>query len=81
MRSQSNAYVLGIVAMVAGVATLAFSLSRLIDSFGAAAVVCGLGATAWASGGTSLLKKYTAALLIAALIGGALVLIKLMSGR
>jgi len=81
MRSDAYAYVLGIVAMVAGVAILAFSSSRLIDYFGGAAVLGGLGATAWASGGASLLKKYTAAVLIAGLIGGALVLIKLMSGR
>jgi hypothetical protein len=34
MRSQGYAYLLGIVAILAGLAVLAFSSSRLIDIFG-----------------------------------------------
>jgi hypothetical protein len=81
MRLKAYAYLLGIVAIFAGLPALAFSSSRLIDLLGGAAVIGGLGATAWASGGMSLLKKYVLALLITALIGGALVLVKLMGGR
>src|SRR5262249_29376871 len=51
MRSKAYAYWLGIVAILAGVATMAFSSVRLIDIIGRAAVLGGLGAAAWASWG------------------------------
>jgi hypothetical protein len=79
MGSRGYAYLLGVVAIFAGLATMVFSPSRLIDIFGGIAVICGLGAAAWGGGGVSLLKKYVGALLITALVGGALVLVMLMS--
>jgi hypothetical protein len=81
MSLKGYAYLLGLVAIFAGLATMEFSSSRLIDWLGGAAVVGGLGSTAWATGGMSFLKAYTVVLLIAVLICGALELDKLMSGR
>ena len=81
MSFKGYAYLLGLVAIFAGLAIMEFSSSRLIDIFGGAAVVGGLGSTAWATGGASFLKMYIGALVITALIGGALLLDKLMSGR
>jgi hypothetical protein len=78
---RSGAHLLGVVAIFAGFATMVFSSSRLIGLFGGAAVFGGLGSTAWATRGMSLLKKFVGVLLITALIGGVLVLVKLMSGR
>ncbi|HWT47926.1 MAG TPA: hypothetical protein VN255_04860 [Mycobacterium sp.] len=80
MSFKGYAYLLGLVAIFAGLAIMEFSSSRLIDIFGGAAVVGGLGSTAWA-GGRGLFKMFIGALLITALIGGALLLDKLMSGR
>jgi hypothetical protein len=80
MTSKAYAYLLGMVAIFAGLAALAFSSSQLIDNFGGTAVLSGLGATAWATGSRSHLRTYTGALLTTALIGGSLVLAKLMSG-
>jgi hypothetical protein len=60
---------------------MAFSLSRLITIFGGAALLGGLGSTAWATGGMSFFKNFIGVLLITTLIGGALVLVRLMSGR
>jgi hypothetical protein len=45
MRSQAYTYMLGIVAMLAGVAIMVFSSSRLIDIFGGTAMICRLGST------------------------------------
>ena len=81
MRAKGYAYLLGVVAILAGLAVLAFSPSRLIDIFGGAALVGGMGATAWATGGMRFLRMFTAVLLTAALIGGSLIVVKLMSGR
>ena len=44
------AYLLGLVAMFAGFATMVFSSSRLIDIFGGAVLLGGFGSTAWARG-------------------------------
>lgn len=81
MRSKALIDLLGIVAMLAGVAVLAFSSCRLLEWLGGAALVCGLGAAAWSRGGMSLFKKYVVVLLITALIVGALVVAKLVFGR
>ena len=80
MRSKAYAYLLGMVAILAGLALLAFSPSQLIDIFGGAALLGGIGATAWASGGMSVLRMYIGALLITALIGGSLVQAQPMFG-
>ena len=79
MSSRASVYLLGFVAIFAGVATMVVSASRPIDIFGGAVVVGGLGAAAWAAGGVSFLKMYIGALLIAALIGGAFFLVMLLS--
>ena len=81
MRSQAYAFLLGVVAIFAGLATMVLSSSRLIDIFGGAAVVGGLGSTAWATGDKSFFKMFIGVLLMTPLIGGALALVKLMSGR
>ena len=81
MRAKAYAYLLGIIAILAGLAGLAFSQTRVIDMLGGAVLLTGMGATAWATEGTSLLKKYIGALLLAALIGGVIVLVKLTFGR
>jgi hypothetical protein len=65
MRSKAYADLLGIVAMLAGVATMTVSSIRWVDFLGGAAVICGLGAAAWAA---SLFKAYIGVLLITALI-------------
>jgi hypothetical protein len=78
MSLKGYAYLLGLVAIFAGLATAEFSPSRLIDILGGAAVVGGLGSAAWATGGI-LFKMFIGALLITVLIGGVLVLVKLMS--
>jgi len=62
-------YLLGIVAIFAGLATMEDSSIRSIDIFGGALVIGGLGAAAW-SCGTSVFRWYVAALLVAALVGG-----------
>jgi hypothetical protein len=80
MSFKGYAYLLGLVAIFAGLATMEFSSSRLIDIFGGAAVIGGLGATAWTSG-PGLFRAFIGVLLITVLIGGALLLDKLMSGR
>ena len=81
MRAKAFAYLLGIVAILAGLAVLAFVPSRSVDILGGAVLLIGLGITAWAAEGTPLLKKYTGVLLLAALIGGVIVLVKLTFGR
>jgi hypothetical protein len=59
MSSKAHTYLLGLVAIFAGLATMVVSSSRLIDIFGLVALIGGLGATAWASGGMSFLKNYS----------------------
>ena len=68
MRSQGYAYLLEIVAILAGLAVLAFSSSRLIDIFGERSWSVVWGAAGWASGGMSL-RMFTGVLLTTALIG------------
>jgi hypothetical protein len=68
-------YLLGIVAIFAGVATMAVSPSRSIDIFGGALVIGGLGFTAWATGGTGFFKMFLGVLLIAVLVGGVIELL------
>jgi hypothetical protein len=50
MSSKAYAYLLGLVATFAGLATVVFSASRLIATVGGAVLLGGLGATAWATG-------------------------------
>jgi hypothetical protein len=64
------AYLLGLVAIFAGVATMEDSSIRSIDIFGGALVLGGLGSTAWATGDKSFFRLFIAAVLIATLIGG-----------
>ena len=73
MRSKAYAYLLGVVAILAGLAVLAFSSSRVIDIFGGAVLVGGMGAAGWATGGMSL-RMFTGVLLATALIGGSVAL-------
>jgi hypothetical protein len=61
------------VAILAGLAALAFSSSRLIDIFGGATLAAGIGAAGWATEGMRP-RMYTAVLLTTALIGGSLAL-------
>jgi hypothetical protein len=70
MRSQAYAFLLGAVAIFAGLATMEFNSSRLIDIFGGAAVLDGLGSVAWASG-RSFFRMYIGVPLIAVLVGAA----------
>ena len=70
MRSQAYAFLLGVVAIFAGVATMAASSIRSIDIFGGALVLGGLGSTAWATGDKSLFKMFIGVLLMTTLIGG-----------
>jgi hypothetical protein len=82
MDSKAYVYLLGVVAIFAGVATMVVSSSRLIDIFGGAVVLGGLGATAWvASGGMIVFRRFIGALLVSVLIGGVIELVWLMSGR
>jgi hypothetical protein len=81
MSSKGYAYLLGLVAMFAGFATMVFSPSRLIDLFGGAVLLGGLGAAAWATGGMSRLKMFVGVLVVTALIGGAIELVWLKPGR
>jgi hypothetical protein len=81
MRAKGHAYLLGVIAIPVGLAVMAFGPTRLIDVFGGAALLTGLGAAAWATEGTGLLKRYIGALLLGALIGGVIVLVKLTFGR
>jgi hypothetical protein len=75
-------YLLGLVAMFAGFATMVFGASRLmIDLFGGAVLLGGFGSTAWATGGMSRLKMFVGVLVLAALIGGAIELVWLKPGR
>ena len=70
MRSQAYAFLLGVVAIFAGVATMAASSIRSIDIFGGALVLGGLGSTAWATGDKSFFKMFIGVLLVSTLIGG-----------
>jgi hypothetical protein len=79
MSSKAYAYLLGIVAMCTGVATMVFGPSELIDTVGLAVVLGGLGAAAWAGGGNSLLRNYVLALLITALFSGVIELLALIT--
>ena len=81
MRSQAYAFLLGVVAIFAGVATMAASSIRSIDIFGGALVLGGLGSTAWARGGMSRLKMFVGVMVLAALIGGVIELVWLKPGR
>jgi hypothetical protein len=80
MSSKGNAYLLGIVAMCAGFATMVFGPSGWIDLFGGAVLLGGLGAAQWATGGMSRLKMFVGVLVLTALIGGAIELVWLKSG-
>ena len=64
------AYLLGIVAIFAGVATMEDSSIRSIDIFGGALVLGGLGSTVWATGEKSFFRLFVGALLMTTLIGG-----------
>ena len=79
MSSKGYAYLLGLVAMCAGFATMVFSPSGWIDLFGGAVLLGGFGSAQWATGGMNRLKMFVGVLFLTALIGGALVLVKLMS--
>jgi hypothetical protein len=70
MRSQAYAFLLGVVAIFAGLATMVDSSIRSIDIFGGALVLGGLGSTAWATGDKSLFRVLIGALLMSTLIGG-----------
>jgi hypothetical protein len=70
MRSQGYAFLLGVVAIFAGLATMEFSSSRLIDIFGGTLVLGGLGSAAWATADKSFFKMFIGALLMSTLIGG-----------
>ena len=73
------AYLLGLVAMFAGFATMVFGPSRF-DLFGAAVLLSGFGSAAWAIGGMSRLKMVVGVLLVTALIGAAIELVWLKPG-
>ena len=81
MSFKGYAYLLGLVAMFAGFATMVFSSSRLIDIFGGAVLLSGFGSTAWARGGMSRLKMFVGVMVLAALIGGVIELVWLKPGR
>ena len=81
MSFKGYAYLLGLVAMFAGFATMVFSSSRLIDIFGGAVLLGGFGSTAGARGGVSRLKMFVGVMVLAALIGGAIELVWLKPGR
>src|SRR5262245_37118499 len=81
MRAKAYAYVLGVIAVLAGLAVMAFGPTRLIAIFEGAVLLTGLGAAARATEGRRVLRWYTEALLLAALIGGVIVLVKLTFGR
>ena len=66
-KAQASTYLLGVVAILAGLAALAFSSNRIIDIVGGAVPVVGMGAVGWATGGRSRLKWFTGALLAPAL--------------
>jgi hypothetical protein len=63
-------YLLGLVAIIAGVATMVDSSIRSIDIFGGALVLGGLASTAWATGEKSFFKMFIGVLLMSTLIGG-----------
>jgi hypothetical protein len=77
MRLKAYAYLVGVVAILAGLAVLAFSSSRVICIFGGAVLVGGMGAAGWASGGMSL-RMFAGVLVATALIYGSLALAKLI---
>jgi len=81
MSFKGYAYLLGLVAMFAGFATMVFSSSRLIDIVGGAVLLGGFASTAWARGGVSRLKMFVGVMVLAALIGGAIELVWLKPGR
>jgi hypothetical protein len=81
MRAKAYAYLLGVIAILAGLAVMAFGPTRPIAIVGGALLLTGLGAAAWATEGRRALKWYTEALLLAALIGGVIVVVKLTFGR
>ena len=64
------AYLLGIVAIIAGVATMVDSSIRSIDIVEGALVIGGLGSAAWATGGMSFFKMFIGVLLMTVLVGG-----------
>ena len=79
MSFKGYAYLLGLVAMFAGFATMVFGPSRF-DLFGAAVLLSGFGSAAWAIGGMSRLKMVVGVLLVTALIGAAIELVWLKPG-
>jgi hypothetical protein len=81
MSSKGYAYLLGLVAIFAGFATMVCSPSRLIDLVGGAVLLGGFGSAAWATGGMSRLKMFVGVMVLAALIGGAIEVVWLKPGR
>jgi len=79
MSTKGYVYLLGLVAMFAGFATMVFGPSRF-DLFGAAVLLSGFGSAAWAIGGMSRLKMVVGVLLVTALIGAAIELVWLKPG-
>jgi hypothetical protein len=70
------AYLLGVVAILAGLAALAFSSIRIIDILGGAVLVVGMGAVGWATGGRRRLRWFTGVLLATALFCAVLALLR-----
>ena len=79
MSTKGYVYLLELVAMFAGFATMVFGPSRF-DLFGAAVLLSGFGSAAWAIGGMSRLKMVVGVLLVTALIGAAIELVWLKPG-
>ena len=79
MSTKGYVYLLGLVAMFAGFATMVFGPSRF-DLFGASVLLSGFGSAAWAIGGMSRLKMVVGVLLVTALIGAAIELVWLKPG-
>jgi hypothetical protein len=64
------AFLLGVVAIFAGVAIMEDSSIRSIDILGGALVIGGLGSAAWATGSRSFFTMFIAVVLLATLFGG-----------
>jgi hypothetical protein len=81
MRSKDYAYLLGVVAIFAGLAVAAFGSSRLIDLFGGAVMLSGLGVTGWVAWGRRFLRRYIGVLLAKVLICAVIFLVRVTFGR
>ena len=75
-KTQASAYLLGVVAILVGLATLAFSSNRVIDIVGGVVLLGGMGAVGWATGGRRRLRWFTGALLATALFCAVLALLR-----